>query len=126
MLDVVLSIGQGRGDRFDEGMYRRDPENDDLRGTQAAAHRSTVRHFEPLFSHRYEKVRTRSQSLAEIVRLNGKARRGEVFWSGGRVKATSFPDRITRFTTTLLIGLFRFQENSSKGTRATGIIVSSV
>lgn len=61
------------------GMYRKDPENDKLRGTQAAAHRSTVGHFEPLFSHRFEKVESRPLNLAEIVRLNGKARRGDGF-----------------------------------------------
>ncbi|MFT6241155.1 MAG: hypothetical protein ACJAQT_003251 [Akkermansiaceae bacterium] len=61
------------------GMYRKDPVNDKLRGTQGAAHRSTVGHFEPLFSHRYEKVGEENLSLAEIVRVNERARRGEGF-----------------------------------------------
>lgn len=72
------------------GMYRRDPENDKLRGTQAAAHRSTVGHFKPLFSHRYEKVDDRSLNLAEIVRLNGSARRGDGFLVHGERKSYLF------------------------------------
>lgn len=44
------------------GRYRVDEELDSKRGKQAAAHRTTVGHFEPLFSHRY----TRSANESEV------------------------------------------------------------
>ena len=44
------------------GMYRRDPKRDKLRGGQAAAHRSTVGHFKPLFSHEFEKLKNQKTS----------------------------------------------------------------
>ncbi|MDB4466217.1 alpha/beta hydrolase, partial [bacterium] len=58
------------------GMYRKDPENDKLRGTQAAAHRSTVGHFKPLFSHRFDKVADQERSLEQLYHDNRDAREG--------------------------------------------------
>ncbi len=72
------------------GMYRKDEANDKLRGTQGAAHRSTVGHFEPLFSHRFEKVGEDERSLGEIVRLNEKARRGDGFVVSGEMESYLF------------------------------------
>ena len=72
------------------GMYRSDPANDKLRGTQGAAHRSTVGHFEPLFSHRYEKVGEQKSELAEIIRLNENARRGKGFLVQGERESYLF------------------------------------
>jgi len=60
-------------------VYRKDAENDRLKGTQGAAHRSTVGHFKPLFSHRFEKVGEEKRELKELLRLNQNARRGEGF-----------------------------------------------
>ena len=48
------------------GRYRVDEELDPKRGTQAAAHRTTVGHFDPLFSHRY--VRLASELKVDGVR----------------------------------------------------------
>lgn len=61
------------------GNYRKDPALDHLRGTQAQAHRTTVGHFEPLFSHRFEKTETRKRDLAAIMRDNRNARQGRGF-----------------------------------------------
>ena len=72
------------------GRYRKDPKNDKLRGTQGAAHRSTVGHFEPLFSHRFEKVGEAKRELAEIIRLNENARRGEGFLVQGEEESYLF------------------------------------
>ena len=72
------------------GMYRKDPVNDKLRGTQGAAHRSTVGHFEPLFSHRYEKVGEGNLSLKEIVKGNENARRGTGFLVRGAKESYLF------------------------------------
>ena len=72
------------------GMYRKDAENDELRGTQGGAHRSTVGHFKPLFSHRFEKVGEKERGLGEIVRVNGKARRGDGFLVQGAKESYLF------------------------------------
>ncbi|MDB2674053.1 hypothetical protein N9Y81_03780 [Akkermansiaceae bacterium] len=61
------------------GMYRKDPKEDKLRGTQAAAHRTTVGHFKPLFSHQFEKMGEQERSLEELYRDNRNARDGNGF-----------------------------------------------
>ncbi len=61
------------------GMYRKDPANDKLRGSQGAAHRSTVGHFKPLLSHRYEKVGGQKRALKAIMRDNKTPARGDGF-----------------------------------------------
>lgn len=72
------------------GMYRRDPVDDKLRGGQGAAHRSTVGHFKPLLSHRYEKVGEQKRSLVEIMADNGKAGNAESFLVHGENKSYRF------------------------------------
>lgn len=72
------------------GMYRRDPENDNLRGSQGAAHRATVGHFKPLQSHRYEQVGEQKRSLKEIVADNGNAARGDGFLVHGAKRSFHF------------------------------------
>lgn len=83
------------------GTYRKDPVSDHLRGTQAQAHRTTVGHFEPLFSHQFEKVETKERDLAAIVRGNQKAARGGGFLVRGREAAYLFsrPDKEVYNTT---------------------------
>jgi len=72
------------------GNYRRDPENDELRGTQAQAHRTTVGHFSPLFSHRYDKVAEEVRDFAAIVKENGAAKRGGGFLVRGEKESFLF------------------------------------
>ena len=61
------------------GMYREVRPSDALQGTQAAAHRTTVGHFKPLFSHRFETLKGEERSLQELMRANRKIRRGKEF-----------------------------------------------
>lgn len=72
------------------GMYRRDPKNDKLRGTQAAAHRSTVGHFKALFSHQFEKVEDQKRSLEELYRDNKDARESAGFLIRGEKEVYRF------------------------------------
>jgi hypothetical protein len=72
------------------GMYRKDPENDKLRGTQAAAHRSTVGHFKPLFSHRFDKVADQERSLEQLYHDNRDAREGNGFIVNGEKEVYRF------------------------------------
>lgn len=72
------------------GMYRKDSENEELCGSQAEAHRTTVGHFKPLFSHRFEKVADQKRSLGELYRDNQSAREGEGFLVRGEKEVYRF------------------------------------
>ncbi|YCM46481.1 hypothetical protein V2O64_10670 [Verrucomicrobiaceae bacterium 227] len=61
------------------GMYRERQPADLLQGTQAAAHRTTVGHFQPLFSHQFRVGAARERSLKEVMSDNRSARRGSGF-----------------------------------------------
>ena len=72
------------------GMYRRDPKSDKLRGGQAAAHRSTVGHFKPLFSHEFEKLKNQKRSLEELYWDNRDARELDGFLVRGEKEVYRF------------------------------------
>jgi hypothetical protein len=72
------------------GMYRRDPKSDKLRGGQAAAHRSTVGHFKPLFSHEFEKLKNQKRSLEELYWDNKDARELDGFLVRGEKEVYRF------------------------------------
>lgn len=61
------------------GRYREKEKSDELQGTQAEAHRTTVGHFSPLFSHQYREGEKQKRSLKEILADNRNARRGNGF-----------------------------------------------
>ena len=61
------------------GQYRKDSEKDRVAGSQADSHRSTVGHFEPLFSHQYRKVVSEDRDLSAILRDNRNGRRANGF-----------------------------------------------
>lgn len=55
------------------GVYRKKSQLDQLQGTQAQAHRTTVGHFTPLFSHRYREGPRETRTLKEILEDNKAA-----------------------------------------------------
>jgi hypothetical protein len=61
------------------GTYRKDPDGNKLRGTQGQAHRTTVGHFKPFFSHEAQMVAREPRDLAAILKDNRQARRGDGF-----------------------------------------------
>ncbi len=61
------------------GMYRERQPSDALQGTQAAAHRTAVGHFQPLFSHRFQVGAARERTLKEVMTDNRNARKGSGF-----------------------------------------------
>lgn len=61
------------------GIYRKATPDDALQGTQAAAHRTTVGHFQPLFSHCFQKISEEKRDLRSLFADNRQARRGDGF-----------------------------------------------
>lgn len=61
------------------GMYRERQPSDALQGTQAAAHRTAVGHFKPLFSYRYQVGPAQERTIEEVMADNRDARRGTGF-----------------------------------------------
>jgi len=61
------------------GMYRERQPPDALQGTQAAAHRTAVGHFQPLFSHGYRVQAEQERTLTQVMADNRNARRGSGF-----------------------------------------------
>jgi pimeloyl-ACP methyl ester carboxylesterase len=72
------------------GMYRERQPSDALQGTQAAAHRTAVGHFKPLFSHQYQVGAARTRTLKEVMADNHHARRGSGFLVYGTEAAFTF------------------------------------
>lgn len=75
------------------GQYRSEPEKDRLAGSQRDAHRTTVGHFEPLFSHQYRKITSEKRNLEEIYRDNRNAGRGDGFLVRGEKEVFLFSRR---------------------------------
>lgn len=75
------------------GQYRKEPGKDRLAGTQREAHRTTVGHFEPLFSHQYRKTASEKRDLATILRDNRAGREGNGFLVKGEEDVFLFSRR---------------------------------
>lgn len=74
------------------GMHRERQPSDALQGTQAAAHRTAVGHFQPLFSHRYRAQAEQKRTLTQVMAANRRARRGSGFVVHG-IEASFIFDR---------------------------------
>lgn len=72
------------------GRYRKTEEGDGLQGTQGEAHRTTVGHFSPLFSHRYQELAEEKRSLKEVMADNRQARRKDGFIVHGVSHSVAF------------------------------------
>ena len=75
------------------GQYRRESRKDRLAGTQREAHRTTVGHFEALFSHQYRKTGSEKRDLASILRDNRAVRAGNGFLVKGEEDVFLFSRR---------------------------------